>query len=95
MPQHLSPVATCIQPDHFYPNGCTTERQCETGMPLHPAQDPYATRGIPVFRPSMEEFQDFEAYMEKVQVWGARSGIVKIIPPPEWYCRAKVAFLTY
>jgi hypothetical protein len=32
----------------------------------------------------MEEFADFEGYMEKVAPWGHRSGIVKVIPPKEW-----------
>jgi hypothetical protein len=43
-----------------------------------------ATRGVPVFRPTLEEFQDFEAYMNKVECWGFKSGVVKIIPPKEW-----------
>ncbi|KAF8313558.1 JmjC domain, hydroxylase-domain-containing protein [Cantharellus anzutake] len=84
MSQDASAAACCIQPDHFYPNGYTMGKRHEPGALLDPSQDPFATRGIPVFRPSMEEFQDFEAYMEMVQVWGARSGIVKIIPPREW-----------
>ncbi|GJJ16220.1 hypothetical protein Clacol_010516 [Clathrus columnatus] len=29
----------------------------------------------------MEEFQDFEQYMNRLDCWGMRSGIVKIIPP--------------
>lgn len=28
--------------------------------------------------------QDFEAYVTKTEPWGMRSGITKIIPPPEW-----------
>ena len=28
----------------------------------------------------MEEFEDFEGYMNKVEVWGMRGGIVKVIP---------------
>jgi hypothetical protein len=32
----------------------------------------------------MEEFEDFEGYMNKVEVWGMRSGIVKVIPPKQW-----------
>ncbi|KAL1742523.1 JmjC domain, hydroxylase-domain-containing protein [Schizophyllum fasciatum] len=32
----------------------------------------------------MEEFQDFERYMERIECWGMRSGIVKVIPPREW-----------
>ncbi|TDL21606.1 JmjC-domain-containing protein [Rickenella mellea] len=51
---------------------------------LRPEDDPLATRGIPVFKPTMEEFQDFEGYMNKVECWGMRSGIVKIVPPKEW-----------
>jgi hypothetical protein len=33
----------------------------------------------------MEEFQDFEDYMTRVECWGMRSGIIKVIPPKEWY----------
>lgn len=51
---------------------------------LDPEDDVSASRGIPVFKPSMEEFSDFEAYMEKINCWGLKSGIVKVIPPPEW-----------
>jgi hypothetical protein len=32
----------------------------------------------------MEEFEDFEDYMNKIECWGNRSGIVKVIPPKEW-----------
>jgi hypothetical protein len=32
----------------------------------------------------MEEFEDFEEYMNKIEDWGMRSGIVKVIPPKEW-----------
>ncbi|KAI5891675.1 uncharacterized protein SCHCODRAFT_02629768 [Schizophyllum commune H4-8] len=49
-----------------------------------PEDDPLAQRGIPVFKPSMEEFQDFERYMERIECWGNRSGIVKVIPPKDW-----------
>jgi len=51
---------------------------------LRPDDDPMATRGIPVFKPSWYEFCDFEKYMEAIQPWGMRSGIVKIQPPKEW-----------
>ncbi|SCU85834.1 LANO_0C05622g1_1 [Lachancea nothofagi CBS 11611] len=40
--------------------------------------------GVPVFRPSYKEFRDFHAYMDKVNVYGKKSGIVKVIPPQEW-----------
>lgn len=57
---------------------------------LKPEDDPMATRGIPVFKPSWYEFCDFEKYMEAIQPWGMRSGIVKVVPPKEWS-----VFLTY
>ncbi|EMD35808.1 hypothetical protein CERSUDRAFT_156544 [Gelatoporia subvermispora B] len=76
-----------LQPDHFY----GSENQQLPPSPrsdgktwLDPADDPLAQRGIPVFKPTMEEFQDFEAYMSRVECWGMRSGIVKVIPPKEW-----------
>ncbi|KAJ7641325.1 JmjC-domain-containing protein [Roridomyces roridus] len=75
-----------VQPDHFYgadpahlpsPN---SEGKCY----LSPDDDPLAHRGIPVFKPSMQEFADFEEYMTRVEAWGRRSGIIKVIPPKEW-----------
>lgn len=80
-----------IQPDHFSPltnnpNGSRPAR----GIPnigdgwLSPEDDPHALRGIPVFKPSMEEFLDFEGYARKTTAWGQYSGIVKVIPPAEW-----------
>lgn len=78
-----------VQPDHFYslsahdapapPSPDSLGRTC-----YDPDDDPFATRGIPVFKPSMAEFADFEGYMMKVEAWGKASGIVKVIPPKEW-----------
>ncbi|KAI8093534.1 JmjC domain, hydroxylase-domain-containing protein [Halteromyces radiatus] len=39
---------------------------------------------IPVFRPTMEEFKDFYAFMEAIDSYGKEAGIVKVIPPKEW-----------
>ncbi|KAK0704860.1 hypothetical protein B0H67DRAFT_545450 [Lasiosphaeris hirsuta] len=39
---------------------------------------------VPVFRPTMIQFKDFKRFMEKVDNYGMKSGIVKIIPPQEW-----------
>lgn len=76
-----------VQPDHFY----GTEAMHLPPSPdsdgktwLVPEDDPLAHRGIPVFKPTMAEFEDFEAYMMKVECWGNRSGIIKVIPPAEW-----------
>ncbi|KAG8701435.1 hypothetical protein FRC08_004080 [Ceratobasidium sp. 394] len=87
-----------VQPAFFYPNSGADdpaneppkirekngEGDTEDEELLDPAEDPRATRGIPVFRPTLDEFSDFEAYMERIEVWGRRSGIVKVIPPKEW-----------
>lgn len=76
-----------VQPDHFYGNENAHLPHSPNSVGrtwLDPADDPLAQRGIPVFKPTMEEFQDFEGYMNRVECWGARSGIVKVIPPAEW-----------
>ena len=57
-----------------------------------PDDDPLAPRGIPVFKPSLSDFLDFEGYMERVECWGMRSGIVKVIPPKEWYAVLRVNY---
>lgn len=76
-----------VQPDHFYgvDNPHLPPSPSSDGRTvLDPADDPLAQRGIPVFKPTMEEFSDFEGYMNKIECWGMRSGIVKVIPPKEW-----------
>jgi len=39
----------------------------------------------------MEQFRDFRKFIDKIDKHGMKSGIVKVIPPPEWYdhCLAK------
>jgi hypothetical protein len=32
----------------------------------------------------MEQFRDFQSFIGKVDQYGMRSGIVKVIPPKEW-----------
>lgn len=39
---------------------------------------------IPVFRPTWEEFEDFERFVDAVHHVGCYFGLVKVIPPPEW-----------
>ncbi|KAH6851093.1 hypothetical protein B0I37DRAFT_429572 [Chaetomium sp. MPI-CAGE-AT-0009] len=39
---------------------------------------------VPVFKPSMKQFKDFKLFMEKVDKYGMKSGIIKIIAPDEW-----------
>lgn len=77
-----------VQPAFFYPSGHNhNHHHGDVDDPdayLSPDQDPFATRGIPVFKPTYDEFRDFEKYMGRVEVWGRKSGIVKVIPPKEW-----------
>lgn len=76
-----------MQPDHFYGSEgiqFPPSPKSDGKTWLDPKDDPTASRGIPVFKPTMEQFKDFEAYMEKINCWGQRSGIVKVIPPKEW-----------
>ncbi|KAH6977008.1 hypothetical protein BKA56DRAFT_522227 [Ilyonectria sp. MPI-CAGE-AT-0026] len=39
---------------------------------------------VPVFKPTMDQFKDFKRFMEAVDSYGMKSGIIKIIPPEEW-----------
>ncbi|KAF8576317.1 hypothetical protein K439DRAFT_676101 [Ramaria rubella] len=72
-----------VQPDHFYGQSMSASPHSDKGY-LDPDDDPLATRGIPVFKPDIAAFSDFEGFMNRIEPWGMRSGIVKIIPPPEW-----------
>jgi hypothetical protein len=45
---------------------------------------PEYSGGVPIFRPSMEEFEDFYGYMKSINAFGMTAGIVKVIPPKEW-----------
>ncbi|KAI9742425.1 MAG: hypothetical protein M1818_003959 [Claussenomyces sp. TS43310] len=47
--------------------------------------DHYADEGrVPVFKPTTEQFKDFKLYMSKIDAYGMKSGIVKVIPPAAW-----------
>lgn len=32
----------------------------------------------------MEQFRSFKDYVQKIDKYGMKAGIVKVIPPPEW-----------
>ncbi|KAH0496267.1 hypothetical protein TgHK011_003638 [Trichoderma gracile] len=46
--------------------------------------DHWSSGNVPVFRPTMDQFRDFRRFMTKVDSYGMKSGIIKVIPPPEW-----------
>eukprot|EP01126_Amoeba_proteus_P057001 TRINITY_DN7229_c0_g2_i4.p1 TRINITY_DN7229_c0_g2~~TRINITY_DN7229_c0_g2_i4.p1 ORF type:complete len:190 (+),score=26.77 TRINITY_DN7229_c0_g2_i4:119-688(+) len=39
---------------------------------------------VPVFRPSIEEFEDFSKFISNIWPQGERIGLAKVIPPPGW-----------
>lgn len=90
-PSRSPSPAPPVQPDHFYgaedvPLPPSPDSDGKTW--LDPEDDPLAHRGIPVFKPTMAEFEDFEDYVTKIECWGSKSGIVKVIPPKEWWVLA-------
>ncbi|KAL6864450.1 hypothetical protein J3F83DRAFT_761814 [Trichoderma novae-zelandiae] len=46
--------------------------------------DHWSSGNVPVFRPTMDQFRDFNRFMTKVDSYGMKSGIIKVIPPAEW-----------
>ncbi|GAA5938979.1 hypothetical protein JCM3775_002640 [Rhodotorula graminis] len=44
-------------------------------------------KGVPVFEPTIADFADnggFYGYVKRIEKYGLRSGIVKVVPPKEW-----------
>lgn len=44
-------------------------------------------KGVPVFEPTVQEFAEqggFYGYVQRIEKYGMRSGIVKVIPPASW-----------
>lgn len=39
---------------------------------------------VPVFKPTMSQFRSFKEFIQKIDKYGMKSGIVKVIPPKEW-----------
>ena len=38
---------------------------------------------------TMDQFRDFQSYVSKIDKYGMKAGIVKVVPPKEWLvCRA-------
>ncbi|KAJ5937858.1 hypothetical protein N7454_004200 [Penicillium verhagenii] len=44
----------------------------------------YGGGKVPVFKPTMDQFRDFQSYVNKIDKYGMKAGIVKVIPPKEW-----------
>ncbi|KAJ5082590.1 hypothetical protein N7532_011633 [Penicillium argentinense] len=44
----------------------------------------YGGGKIPVFKPTMDQFRDFQKFINKIDKYGMQAGIVKVVPPKEW-----------
>ena len=64
-----------------------TTEEAVTAGPANGAIEPdhfFEEGGIPVFKPTMDQFKDFREFMKAVEPFGHAAGIIKIIPPAEW-----------
>ncbi|KAJ4347993.1 uncharacterized protein N0V89_009365 [Didymosphaeria variabile] len=60
-----------------------SELDSDDGEDIEP--DHYWDGGkIPVFKPTMDQFRNFKRFIDKIDKYGMKSGIVKVIPPTEW-----------
>lgn len=67
-----------IQPSYFYP------QPSDTAATVTSVGSADEAPGIPVFEPTWDEFQDFYTFCQRIDEWGMKCGIVKIVPPREW-----------
>ncbi|RLV96333.1 DNA damage-responsive transcriptional repressor RPH1 [Spathaspora sp. JA1] len=44
----------------------------------------YYSNGVPVFTPSYSQFHNFYQFNKAINKYGMKSGIAKVIPPPQW-----------
>ncbi|KAI8909715.1 JmjC domain, hydroxylase-domain-containing protein [Gorgonomyces haynaldii] len=48
--------------------------------------------GVPVFKPTYEEFKDFKTFVQSIEHYGQRVGLAKVIPPKEWLDQQNTSF---
>ncbi|KAF4988896.1 hypothetical protein FGRMN_9477 [Fusarium graminum] len=65
-------------------NGASDENQEKTSDDIGEVLPDHWSGAVPIFRPTMHQFKDFKRFMEAVDSYGMKSGIIKIIPPQEW-----------
>lgn len=71
-------------PDAATPPGQPTPQQEDEEVDIGEVVPDHWSGTVPVFKPDMHQFKDFKKFMEKIDSYGMKSGIVKIIPPQEW-----------
>lgn len=80
--ERLSPSSLC-GPGHSQCFAVWRLAAAAMGSEDHGAQNPSCK--IMTFRPTMEEFKDFNKYVAYIESQGAhRAGLAKVIPPKEW-----------
>jgi hypothetical protein len=47
---------------------------------------------VPVFKPTYEQFKDFESFVKMIEPIGLSVGLVKVVPPKEWLDMMPTAF---
>ncbi|KAL5352844.1 hypothetical protein ACLOAV_002792 [Pseudogymnoascus australis] len=71
--------------DEEKPDEAAAEKEPEVDDIGEVVPDHYADEGrVPVFKPTMHQFKDFQVYMDRINAYGMQSGIVKVVPPQEW-----------
>ncbi|KAL4754917.1 hypothetical protein BDW72DRAFT_84538 [Aspergillus terricola var. indicus] len=78
-PSELSDLELDSKPTHAQEN-ISTEEEDQEIEPDHY----YGGGKIPVFKPTMNQFRDFQSFIKRIDKYGMRSGVVKVIPPKEW-----------
>ena len=51
-----------------------------------------ATSELIVIFQTMDQFRSFKKFIEKVNKYGMKSGIVKVVPPKEWFVLPHLRF---
>jgi hypothetical protein len=49
--------------------------------------------GVPVFMPTMDQFKDFYSFVKKIEKYGQKAGLAKIIPPKEWLDKVFIQYI--
>lgn len=61
------------------------EKQEEIKIDIKPAPSHhFEPGGVPIFEPTFDEFKDFKTYVQSIESYGMKFGLIKIIPPAEW-----------
>ncbi|ORY73882.1 JmjC domain, hydroxylase-domain-containing protein [Protomyces lactucae-debilis] len=91
---HETPAPTnapIIAPPTMQPEAAMTRSIAQTqhapdaGLVADIKPDHYWADGaIPVFKPTMQQFKSFPDFIKKVDRYGMKAGIIKVIPPAEW-----------